>query len=435
MKSPKNVPEEFLQYIWSNRLFNVDSIRTSKGEKLEILNPGKLNTNAGPDFFNAKIKIGDTLWAGNVEIHKKASDWKAHRHENDEAYNTIILHVVEENDVEIKRTNGESIPAFVMQYPEYFAENYQKLLYAKTWIACENQFFKIDPIVLRLGFNRLMIERLENKTQEIVKRLEQNQNNWNETFYQFTARMFGFKVNALPFELLAKSLPLSILAKHKNSLFQLEALLFGNSGLLNNQLLGDDYYLSLREEYSFLYKKYQLKAIEGHLWKFLRLRPANFPGIRISQFAALLHSSANLFSKVLESERIDELKKLFKVQASAYWQTHYNFNQVSKRSSKKELGETAITIFIINVVIPFLFVYGEKCNKPYLKNRALEFLELLPAENNSIISKWHLLGIEARSAFDTQALLQLKNYYCESKKCLNCHIGVKLLTNPKDQKN
>jgi hypothetical protein len=298
---------------------------------------------------------------------------------------------------------------------------------SKTWIACQNQFHKIDPVVLQLGFNRLMIERLENKTDEILERLQQNNNDWNETFYQSMAKMFGFKVNAVPFELLAKSVSLQILAKHKNNLFQLEALLFGNSGLLNNQLLGDKYYLQLRDEYSFLYKKYRFKGLESHLWKFMRLRPGNFPTIRISQLAALIHRSQGLFSKIIEIENIDSLKKLFEVQASDYWHSHYNFNKLSKRTSKKELGANSINILIINVVIPFLFVYGEKQNKHHLKNRALEFLEQLPAEKNSILTKWGALGIEVHSAFESQALLQLKNIYCEKKKCLNCQIGVKLV--------
>jgi hypothetical protein len=433
MNAPKNIPEEFLQYIWENRLFIAQKLKTTEGEQLEILNQGKRNTDSGPDFFNAKIKIGETIWAGNIEIHKNASDWRKHKHHNDKAYDNVILHVIETNDEQVLRSNGELIPGLLLNYPKQLKINYQNLLDAKTWIACQQQFHKIDPIVLQLGFNRLMIERLENKTQEILSRLKQNNNDWNETFYQMLARMFGFKVNAIPFELLAKSLPIQILAKHKNNLFQLEALLFGNSGLLNYQLLGDDYYLQLREEYSFLYKKYGFKPIEGHLWKFLRLRPVNFPTLRISQMAALIHQSQGLFSKIIETENMDELKQLFRVKASVYWNEHYNFNKKSKNKTSKELGETAANILIINVVIPFLFVYGEIQNKPNLKNRALKFLEQLPAENNSIITKWEDLGIHPRSAFESQALLQLKNYYCETKKCLNCHIGVKLVNTPKNQ--
>ncbi|HRX11350.1 MAG TPA: DUF2851 family protein [Draconibacterium sp.] len=427
MNTPKIIPEEFLQYIWEYRLFFAGNLKTVDGELLEIINTGKRNTDSGPDFFNAKIKIGNTIWVGNIEIHKKASDWNLHNHQTDNAFNNVILHIVETPDQVIKHNNGEEIPVFVLQYPEILKANYQKLLDAKTWIACENQFHKIDPVILLLGFNRLMIERLENKTDDILTRLQQNNNDWNTTFYQTLARMFGFKVNAVPFEMLAKSLPLEVLAKHKNSLFQTEALLFGNSGLLNDQLLGDDYYLNLRNEYSFLYKKYRLKGIESHLWKFMRLRPGNFPTIRISQFAALIHRSHGLFSKILEIENLEDLKKLFKVEASEYWKFHYSFNKKSARISTKELGETSVEMLIINVVIPFLFVYGEKQNKEYLKNRALEFLEQLPAEVNSIIEKWEKLGVVSHSAFESQALLQLKNKYCDQKKCLNCQIGVKLV--------
>ncbi len=427
MDTPEIIPEEFLQYIWENRLFSADNMKTVIGEELEIINVGKRNTDSGPDFFNAKIKIDDTIWVGNIEIHKNASEWNKHNHQSNKAYNNVILHVVENSDSPIFRSNGEEIPVFVLKYPSHLKTNYQNLLDAKTWIACENQFHKIDPIILQLGFNRLMVERLENKTEEILTRLQQNNSDWNTTFYQVLARMFGFKVNALPFELLAKSLPLEVLAKHKSSLFQIESLLFGNSGLLNDQLLGDEYYLNLRDEYAFLYKKYKLKGIESHLWKFMRLRPGNFPTVRISQFAALIHRSHGLFSKIIEIEDLDILKKLFKVEASEYWNVHYSFNKKSKRNSIKELGETSVNMLIINVVIPFLFVYGEKQNKEYLKNRALEFLEKLPPEQNSIVEKWEKLGVNARSAFESQALLQLKNKFCERKKCLNCQIGVKLV--------
>ncbi len=421
------VPEEFLQYIWEQQLFNSKNLETVTGEKLEVNNAGRRNQDSGPDFFNAKIKIGETVWAGNIEIHKKSSDWILHNHQNDKAYDNVILHVVEIYDQAVFRSGGEEIPTLLLKYPERLRTNYQNLLNAKTWIACENQFHKINPVVLQLGFNRLMIERLEAKTSEIQERLKQNNNDWNETFYQVLARSFGFKVNSLPFEMLAKSLPLQILAKHKNNLFQLEALFFGNSGLLNQQLLGDDYFLQLREEYSFLYKKYRLSAIEGHLWKFLRLRPVNFPTVRISQIAALTHRSHNLFSKIVETDSLENLKTLFNVEASEYWNSHYNFNKSTKNYSVKTLGESSVNTIIINVVVPFLFVFGEIQNKNQLKNRALEFLEKLPPENNSLISHWKKLGIECRSAFETQALIQLKNIYCEKKKCLNCQIGVKLV--------
>lgn len=427
MDSHKNIPEEFLQYIWENNLFYSKDLVTSEGEKLEVIKTGTRNSDAGPDFFNAKIKIGNTVWAGNVEIHKKASDWFRHDHQNDKKYRNIILHVVETADHKIYRENDEEIPLLVLNYPENYKNNYQRLLEAQTWIACEEQFFRLDPMLIRLGFNRLMIDRLEQKTGEIAERLKSNNHNWNETFYQVLARIFGFKVNAVPFELLAKALPLGILAKHKNNLLQLEALIFGTSGLLNEELLGDEYYLKLRQEYTFLYKKYDLKIIEAHLWKFMRLRPVNFPTIRMAQLAALIFCSSGLFSKITEIDKIDELKELFRVKASSYWKSHYRFNKTAAKSHPVELGESSVNSLIINVVVPFLFVYGEMQDKHFLKNRALEFLEQLPSENNSIIKKWNGLGITARSAFESQALLQLKNMYCSKKKCLNCQIGNKLV--------
>ncbi len=427
MNAPITIPEEFLQFIWENRLCYTDKLTTVCSQSVEIIHPGKRNRDAGPDFFDARIKIGDTLWAGNVEIHKKASDWIKHNHTENQAYENVILHAVEEADIQITRKNGEPVPTLVLNWPPEYTLNYQKLLDARTWIACQNQFHKVDPVILQLGFNRLMIERLEEKTDEIVKILKQNSYNWNETFYMMTARMFGFKVNAVPFELLAKSVPMNILAKHKNNLFQLESLLFGSSGLLSEELFGDKYFTELKNEYEFLKKKYNLKPVEPHLWKFMRLRPGNFPTVRISQFAALIHKSSGLLSKVIETESSEQLKQLFSVEASGYWDNHYNFNKPSKRSYKKHLGINSVNTLIINVVVPFLFVYGEKQNHNYLKNRAIEFLENMPPESNSIIRKWERLGVNARSAFESQALLQLKNRHCIVKNCLNCPIGNKLV--------
>lgn len=429
MNSPKPMPEEFLQYIWQHRLFDSSHLKTTHGEAVRIIDPGKLNPDSGPDFFNARVKIGRTLWAGNVEIHRKASDWLQHNHHNDNAYKNVILHVVEINDLpELNREQEIPIPTIEITFPEVLQQNYQRLLNARTWIACQDQFHRVNPVVLQLAYNRLMIERLEHKTMEIKQVLQQNQNDWNESFYQFLARSFGFKINALPFQLLAQAIPLKILQKHRNRLFQIEALLFGTAGLLNSQLLGDDYFLHLRQEYSFLYHKYQLKPIEQHLWKFMRLRPANFPTIRIAQLAALIHKTENLFSKLTECTSIEQMKSLFAVKPSSYWRKHYNFNKATPGSSSRKLGETAMNLILINIAIPFLFVYGENQNKPELQDKVLDFLDQLPAEENSIITKWQKLGLNPRSAFESQALLQLKNNHCEQKKCLYCPVGSKLLS-------
>ncbi len=427
MSIPKTVPEEFLYFIWENRLFLKEKLKTTDDESIEVIHTGRRNFHSGPDFFNAKIKIGETLWAGNIEIHINASDWKKHNHSEDKAYENVILHVVQQADRQILRENGTKIATLEMKWAEQLSRNYQQLLDAKTWIACEEQFHLINPTMLRLGFHRLMIERLEEKTGEVLEILEKNRQNWNETFYQLLAKMFGFKVNAVPFELLAKAVPMNILGKHKNSLHQLEAMLFGSSGLLSEELFGDSYFTALRDEFAFLQKKYNLNIVEPHLWKHMRMRPGNFPEIRISQFAALVHRSSGLFSKILNAESVEDIQNLFNVKASEYWNSHYRFNKSSAKIYPKKLGESAINILIINVVVPFLFVYGENQNQRHLKDRALDFLEKLPSENNSIIEKWKKLGVEPKSAFDSQALLQLKTKHCAQKKCLKCPVGIKLV--------
>lgn len=419
--------EDFLQFIWRHGLYQKEKLETTDGTRVEILSAGQSNYDSGPDFFNARIKIGETTWAGNIEIHQKSSHWYLHHHDTDAAYENVILHVVEAYDRPVKVKNHE-LPTLVLSYRDEIRDNYERLLKSNRWIACEERLATVDPFILRFWFSALMIERLESKTKEIVKLLQQNQNNWNETFYQLLARNFGMKTNALPFELLAKSLPLSILSKHKNDLFQTEALLFGQSGLLNNSLLGDDYFLSLRKEYSFMYKKYALAGMESHLWKFMRLRPINFPTVRIAQLAALIHHSSALFSHVLETESPDELQKLFTVKASGYWDTHYRFNKPSDENKPKVLGETAFNNLVINTIVPMLFVYGDQHMDQGMKDRALLLLEKLAPEENQIIRKWQDSGIKSRSAFETQALLQLKNNYCDHKKCLNCQLGAKIIT-------
>jgi len=419
--------EEFLQFIWKQELFNRNNLKTVDGKPMEVIHVGQPNTDSGPDFFNARIRIDETTWAGNVEIHQKSSHWYRHHHNVDAAYDNVILHVVESYDLPVKVKNHE-LPTLVITYPADILENYEQLLKSERWIACEDKLSEVDPFILRFWFSSLMVERLQSKTGAILAILEQNKNNWNETFYQLLARNFGMKTNALPFELLAKSLPLQILSKHKNDLFQTEALLFGQSGLLNETLLGDDYFLSLRKEYSFLYKKYDLAGIESHLWKFMRLRPINFPTIRIAQLAALINQSSALFSRILETETLGELRKLFEVSASEYWNTHYNFNKISKDNHTKTLGETAFNNLVINTVVPMLFVYGDHHMDQEMKDRALLLLEKIAPESNQIIRKWNALGIECRSAFETQALIQLKNLYCTNKKCLNCQLGAKIIT-------
>ncbi len=426
--------EEFLQFIWKHRLFNTTNQKTTSGEPVEIISTGQPNHDSGPDFFNARIKIGETIWAGNIEIHQKSSHWYVHHHNTDAAYENVILHVVEHQDCPVL-IKSQKLPTLEIRYPRSIRDNYEQLLNSERWIACEERLAEVDPFVLRFWFSSLMTERLQSKTAEIQNLLNQNKNNWNETFYQLLARNFGMKTNALPFELLAKSLPLQVLSRHKNDLFQIEALLFGQSGLLNETLLGDDYYLALRKEYSFLFQKYKLAGIESHLWKFMRLRPINFPTIRIAQLSMLVHRSSALFSRIVETENLDELRKLFDVSASGYWDTHYRFNKVSEENRPKRLGETTFDNQVINTIAPILFVYGEQHLNQEMKDRALLFLDKMAPETNQIIRKWNDLGIGSRSAFETQALLQLKNKYCDLKKCLNCQLGAKIITSVNHQEN
>lgn len=419
--------EEFLQFIWKHGLFIKENLKTTDGRSVEIISNGQANLDSGPDFFNARIRIENTIWAGNVEVHQKSSHWYRHKHNLDAAYENVILHVVELYDSPVL-VKSQAIPTLEMVYPAEILDNFEKLLSSEKWIACEEKLAEYDPFIIRFWFSALMIERLESKIDDILNVLKQNDNNWNETFYQLLSQNFGMKTNALPFELLAKSLPLNLLSKHKNNLFQIEALLFGQSGLLNETLLGDDYFLSLRNEYSYLYKKYGLSGIESHLWKFMRLRPINFPTIRIAQLAMLIHHSSALFSRILETEDLEELRKLFNISASEYWNTHYSFNKLSKDNHSKTLGETAFNNLVINTIVPILFVYGDQHLDQAMKDRALFMLEKLSPESNEIIRKWNELGIESNSAFETQALLQLKNKYCAYKKCLNCQLGAKIIT-------
>jgi hypothetical protein len=418
--------EAFLHYIWKYRLYDSKKYQLPNGSAIEIVNVGEQNFNAGPDFTNVQIKIGDTLWVGNCEIHINASDWYKHNHHTNKAYNNVVLQVVHNNDVQVTLPNGEAIPTIVLSYPNYFAENYNNLINNSQWIACANYIATIDHFTVSQWLTKLCIERLEERTLEIEQILELNKNNWEETFYQFLAKHFGFKVNALPFEMLARSLPLTYLAKHKTNLLQVEALLYGQAGMLESVNSSDDYYLSLQKEYNFLNKKFELKPIDSHVWKFMRLRPANFPTIRIAQFAALIHQSSALFSKLLEINTPVEIEELLSVSASVYWETHYRFEKKS-RLKVKSLSPESIHLLTINAIVPLLFVYWKKKNSIEQQEKAISILEHISAEHNSIIEKWVKLGIAPKNAFESQALLQLKNKYCASKKCINCMIGNKLI--------
>ena len=418
--------EELLHFLWKFSYHLLNNLTTSEGDSVEIISPGIHNFDSGPDFFNAKIRINQTVWAGNVEIHINSSDWNKHGHNTDKAYNSVILHAVANNDVEVKNSKGDVVQTIEIPYPSVVEQELHKIISSKQWIPCANLIGKIDKTSLNFWLSGLSVERVEQKTQTILNLVEQNGNSWEDAFYQSVARSFGLKINALPFELLAKNTPLKVLAKAKDNLFVLESILFGQSGLLFNSIPEDEYVVSLRNEYDYQQKKNSLLPVNGELWKFLRLRPVSFPTIRIAQFAMLIHKSSGLFAKIMEVEKPEEANNLLKVSVSDYWKNHYTFGKISKSSSKR-MGNETIRIITLNSVVPFMFAYGTARGNDVLKDKALTILESLKPENNSVVSGFKKLGVEAPSAMFSQALIQLKSQYCDQQKCLFCHVGTGIL--------
>ncbi|HFA48560.1 MAG TPA: DUF2851 family protein [Bacteroidetes bacterium] len=419
--------ENFLHFLWRFRRFDHSGLVSTTGEKIEIIHPGEHNGHAGPDFSNARLRIGNIQWAGNVEMHLRSSEWLRHKHQNDEAYRNVVLHVVMEEDQPILRTDGSRIPCLEMKkrIPAKLLGTYQKILHNEYWIPCQHQFHGVAEMTKNLWLDRLLVERLQRKTEAIKTVLLKNKMDWEETFYQFTARNFGLKINVEPFELLARSLPQSILARHKDNRLQVEALIFGQAGMLEKEQ-EDEYPNALKNEFSFLQKKYKLTPIGGAMWKFMRLHPGNFPTVRLAQFAKLTCGSSHLFSKILEVETQREIEDLFGVQLDGYWLTHYTFGKKSAKRNKS-FGKQAIRLLTINTIVPFLFLYGNEIREEDYKDKALRLLEELKPEKNSIIKGWEALGMEAASAYRTQGLLQLKNEYCDGRRCLECAVGGAIL--------
>ncbi|RZJ74195.1 MAG: DUF2851 family protein [Flavobacterium sp.] len=421
-------PEEFLHFVWQFRLYDVQQLRTVDGKLLKVLNCGFPNKNAGPDFTNAKIVIDETTWVGQVEVHLKTSDWNVHQHQKDNAYDNVILHVVWEHDTEIATKDGAILPTLILKgkVQEHLFDKYESLINSVSAFPCENQLKDIDSFVVNGFLSRVLVERLAQKSEEVFERLAQLNGNWDETFYHFMAKSFGFKVNALPMQLLAQSLPQSLFAKHRDQPLQVEALIFGQAGFLS-QSFEDDYLNRLRTEYDFLKKKYGLTGIDLSLWKFLRMRPQNFPTLRLAQFAALVSASNHLFSKVLEVKNVKDLRLLFdNLPVNIFWQTHYHFNKEAEKVGL-QLGQSSIDNILINTVSLFLFAYGKYTGQANYQTRAFYLLESIAAENNNIISQYLATGLRVENAYQTQALLQLRKNYCNEKKCLNCGIGLKIL--------
>ena len=417
--------ERLLQYVWKYRLYSTADLQTTEGSPVKVIDPGITNTDAGPDFFNAKIQLDNAIWAGNVEIHRRASDWKAHHHDRDPAYDSVILHVVEEDDAVVYRTNGEIIPQAVITVPSMIRHNMDWLLLRDTTLPCAERIHEIESFHISTWISTLLTERLERKVDDIFALLEQNQNDWNEVFYITLTRNFGFGSNSDAFEYLAKSLPFKYILKQRCNSLQIEALLFGQAGLLNEPL-DDAYYQLLQQEYRFLQQKYSLTPPDYCAIKKSRIRPSSFPHVRIAQLAAIWTHHDTLFSRVLEDSHSETLKSCFDVSLSEYWDTHYHFRFPSPKK-KKTIGMTATHIILINTVVPLLFAYGKKKKDPDYCTKSLHLLETIPPERNSLITPFINAGIGVKNACDTQALIQLRREYCEKKKCLYCRIGFSLI--------
>jgi hypothetical protein len=419
--------EDFLQFIWKFGLFNRTNMKTDTGETVQVISLGEQNADSGPDFLNARVRIGETTWAGNVEVHQQSADWYLHKHQEDKAYDNVILQVVYRHNRKVKRTNGENIPTVELSFEDSLYRNYLSLMHRKGQMPCSRNIHQIDPLLIDCWLDSLVVERLQARTNQVADLLESFKNSWDEAIYISLSRSFGFGLNADPFEMLARSTPLKYLMANRDKLFKVEAMLFGQSGLLPDHMEEDAYLTALCKEYAYLQHKYKLQPLEKHIWKFLRIRPGNFPTIRIAQLAALIAKSEGLFSQLLECTSIEQLRSILDVTASSYWDSHYTFSKKTPLR-KKRLGKDAFNIILINVVVPYFFIYGKINGREDLKELALNWLNRLPAEKNRIVSRWSSAGITASSAFYSQALLQLHQHYCMRKNCLSCLIGTRIIT-------
>jgi hypothetical protein len=426
--------EFFLHFLYQFQYFDKTNLQTTDNERIEVLKIGRMNTNSGADFQDARLLIGDVEWAGSVEIHVKSSDWNLHEHQSDAAYQNVILHLVWEDDKPIFRKDNTKIPTLVLRErtDKNLLQKYQALMNAKTEMPCQNQFAEVDDIQKMMMLDKVLMKRLQDKSLIISESLIENNSDWEETAYQILAKNFGFKLNAEPFLQLAKNLPLKILQKHRDNLLQIEALIFGVAGFLNNPEEApenwDEYRHSLRKEFQFLNAKYQLQnhILGQHEWKYLRLRPANFPTVRLAQFAKFIQENANLFSVLIHLEDVKNFAKILKVKQSEYWIKHYVFGK-SSEGNVPTLGNASVENIVINTVVPLLVSYANhKDNREYLE-KAIRLLEELPSEENSITKHWKSIGLEIKTAFDSQASIEWFNHFCLAKRCLNCNVGVEIL--------
>lgn len=420
--------ENLLHFIWKLQLFSSKKMQTSTFENVKVVFPGLENKNSGPDFLNAKIRIDDQLWAGNIEIHLKSSDWYVHNHEIDHRYNAVVLHVVWEHDVEIFGKSNQTIATLELKnyISNKILESYEQLFNKpKKWIFCEGEIQKVQSFHRSYWFSQLYMERLEQKALYVQKILLETNNNWEATLFILLAKSFGLKVNGDAFENVGRSFDYSIVRKLSKRIESLEALFFGQAHLLESHY-EDVYFKQLKTEYLYLRKKFELTPISKGAIQFFRLRPNNFPTIRLSQLAMLYQQNQHLFSKLIEVERADAYYQLFDVGVSLYWEAHYTFEKQSKCYQKK-LTKSFVNLLLINAIIPLKFLYLKNLGKSDF-SELTAVVEQINPEKNVIISKFNSLKIKGKNAFDTQALLQLKNEYCNKKRCLECVIGKELMT-------
>lgn len=421
------IKEDFLHYLWKYNLFNTTNLLTTTNELIQIIHTGTHNFNAGPDFFNARLKINQQLWAGNVEIHVNSSDWYVHSHEKDEAYDSVILHVVWNHDFSIYRKDNTEMATLEIKnlISNDLLSNYQKLFYKnKQWINCGNGIKTIPKFELNNWLERLYIERLEEKSLKISKLLKKYDNDWEAVLFKLLAKNFGLKVNGEAFFNMSNSFDFSIFRKCQKDLVSLESLLFGQSSLLEDEIEGN-YFNHLKKEYQFLKNKFKLESIAKNEVLFFRLRPNNFPTIRISQLANLFYLNKQLFSKTIKINNVNDYYHLFQVDTSSFWENHYSFKSESKKR-KKIITKSFVDLLIINTILPLKFVYQKHLGKLTVEE-ILNVVKQLKSEKNSVIDQFSIIKINAANAFDSQALLQLKNKYCDKNKCLNCVVGNKLL--------
>ena len=427
--------EQLLHYCWKHKMWPLGEMLTTDDRRVEVIDPGLHNRNSGPDFFNAKVKIGGTLWVGNVEIHDRSSDWYVHGHDSDAHYNNVVLHVVGVADRDVQTEAGDFVPQLVLEVPQRVHDNYEELLRTDSYPPCYRIIPQLTSLTVHSWMAALQTERLEQKTIAIGERVKQNGGSWEDAYFQTMARNYGFGINGDAFEEWARHIPLQAVGKHRDDLFQIEAIFLGQAGLLElsaiperyqQQALSEGYFSKLRNEYQYLAHKFSLTPMDASLWRFLRLRPQNFPHIRISQLANLYYQRKAGLSALIDCKDTVAMAEMLRTQVTPYWETHYTFGSESMKNAK-HLSPFSINLLMINTCVPMLFAYGRHAMKESLCDRAFDILEQLKAENNHIIRMWKECGLDVKSAGDSQALIQLKREYCDKRECLRCRIGYEYL--------